>query len=313
MKRPAPDLKPMARQATQALSVDAVSSFLGDPLIIVSAPRSGSTLLFEQHMRTPGLWSIGGESHAIFREFSSLRAENAALDSMSLGAAHATPEIADLFKRLFVLMVRNHQGHRYLELPPAARPPRLQLIEKTPRNALNIPFLLKLFPNARFLYLHRPPRDSVASLIEAWTVGLQRGRFVTFRDLPDWHLPGWCFLLPPGWRSMKGKSIADIAAFQWIESNRAIMAGLGAVKRDRWMSLSYPSFLKAPSVALRNAVQFLGQDTVIPDINASDIPLSRSTVSQPSPEKWRRYEAEIEANRTALDETQTEIDAFCKV
>jgi len=311
MRRSPPDLKPIAQQATQLMSSDAIDHLLGDPLIIVSAPRSGSTLVFEQLIRMPGLWSIGGESHAIFREFPALRAENAALDSMSLGAAHAQPPIADLFKRIFVLLARNHRGQRLLELPPAARAPRLQLVEKTPRNALNIPFLLKVFPNARFLYLHRSPREGVASLIEAWNVGLQTGRFVTFRDLPGWHLPGWCFLLPPGWREMRRKSIAEIAAFQWSESNRAIITGLNEVPRERWMSLDYRSFLETPTNALRNIVQFLRLDTEIDNLDASTIPLSRTTVSPPSPDKWRRYETEIEALWPTLSEIQNEIDAFC--
>ena len=42
---------------------------LKEPVIIVSAPRAGSTLLFERLMSVDGLWSIGGESHGIFRLF----------------------------------------------------------------------------------------------------------------------------------------------------------------------------------------------------------------------------------------------------
>ena len=36
------------------------------PVIILSPPRSGSTLLFEALARSPDLWTIGGESHAVF-------------------------------------------------------------------------------------------------------------------------------------------------------------------------------------------------------------------------------------------------------
>lgn len=312
MRRPPPNLKPMAQQATQSLSPAAIDALVGDPLIVVSAPRSGSTLVFEQLIRVEGMWSIGGESHAIFREFPNLRAENAALDSMALGPAHAPPPVADLFKRLLLLLARNHHGHRYFDLPPGQRPAQLQMIEKTPRNALNIPFLLTLFPNARFLFLHRAAREGVASLIEAWTLGLQTGRFVTFRNLPGWHLPGWCFLLPPGWRSLAGKSIAEIAAFQWTRSNEAIMAGLAGVPRARWTSLDYHAFLQDPHAALESISGFLGMRPEIQAISASNIPLSRTTVSQPSPGKWRRYQAEIEPLLPQLEATETAIHTFCQ-
>ena len=311
MQRQPPDLKPIAMQATQAFSPAAIDQILPEPLIIVSAPRSGSTLVFEQLIQLEGMWSIGGESHAIFREFPMLRAENGALDSMTLGRAHAPPQIADLFKRLFLLFARDHHGQRYFDQPPAQRPAQLQLIEKTPRNALNIPFLLEVFPTARFLFLHRAPREGVASLIEAWTLGLQTGRFVTFRGLPDWHLPGWCFLLPRGWRDLKGKSIAEIAAFQWTKSNEAIMAGLSDVPRERWTSLNYQSFLDDPTAALQNVLTFLGSDRQVQALSAGNIPLSRTTVSQPSPDKWRRYEAEITPLLPKLEATQAAIEAFC--
>ena len=34
------------------------------PLIILAAPRSGSTLLFETLAESPGVWTVGGESHS---------------------------------------------------------------------------------------------------------------------------------------------------------------------------------------------------------------------------------------------------------
>jgi len=35
------------------------------PLIILSAPRAGSTMLFETFSASPELWTVGGESHEI--------------------------------------------------------------------------------------------------------------------------------------------------------------------------------------------------------------------------------------------------------
>ena len=306
-----PDIINAARQATGNLSPADVAGMITDPVILLSAPRSGSTLLYEQLAQLGHFWTIGGESHAVFRAFPALRAENPQLDSMALNETHADEITCDLMRRCFLYFLRNRQGVPYLSLPPQSRPTSVCMLEKTPRNALNIPFLLKVFPKARFIYLRRDPRQTVSSLIEAWTLGLQTGRFVTFRDLPGWPLPGWCFLLPRGWREMSGKSIAEIAAFQWSASNVAIMDGLSALGADRFTTLDYSSLTRDPAAALTHLNQVLGFEFTAPAIQPGTLPLSRTTVSAPNPEKWRRHEAEIEALWPALSQTQTEIEAFC--
>ncbi len=178
------DLLQAATSATRALSSADLEICFDDPLIIVSVPRAGSTLLFEQLQRLAGFWSIAGESHAIFNAFPHLRAANTALDSGSLGESHADPRTCDQMRRCFAFLLCDYQGQRYLRLNP--RSGNVVLLEKTPRNALNIPFLLKVFPRARFVFLHREPPQNIASIIDAWHYGLQTGRFVTYRDLPGW-------------------------------------------------------------------------------------------------------------------------------
>lgn len=310
MQRP-PALKPIAQQETAGLSDGEVSAILPDPVIILSAPRAGSTLMFEQVSRLAPFWSIGGESHGIYREFPHLRMSDAGYTSMALGAKHADPATVDMFRRLFVLLMRDHRGERWLDMAPEARPQQVCLVEKTPRNALNIPFLLKVFPGARFVFLHREPRQNVASLIEAWSVGMQKGNFVTFRDLPGWPLPGWCFLLPPGWQALKGKSLAEIAAFQWLACNEAIMGGLAGLPRKRWTSLSYKQFTADPGAAISRMSTELGVGAAPPAFRIGQMALSRSTVSRPDPEKWRRFEGEMSAVFPELSAMQDRIDRFC--
>jgi hypothetical protein len=58
------------------------------PIFIVSAPRSGSTLLFETLINSSHLWSIQNESHAIYAKFPELTFENGAQDSACLHAGH---------------------------------------------------------------------------------------------------------------------------------------------------------------------------------------------------------------------------------
>lgn len=281
------------------------------PVIIVSAPRAGSNLLFEQLSMVAGFWTIGGESHGIYRVFPHLRAENSSLDSGSLGRSHADPETLTLMRACFYCLLRNHQDIPYASMSTAVRPEHVTLLEKTPRNALNIPFLLEVFPDARFIYLHRDPRQNIASLIEAWDAGLRTGRFVTFRDLPGWDRQGWCFLLPPGWRTMIGRSLPEIAAFQWSASNDKILDSLTHLPSSRWVSVSYRELTEAPGETLTRLCQFAGMKVPPGMTEADALPLSRTTLSPPHPDKWKRYEQAINERLPEIAGTTDRIDALC--
>ena len=260
------------------------------PVIVVSAPRSGSTLLFEQLMTIEGFWSIGGASHGIFRLFPQLRAEIASMDSGALSAGHADAETVKSMQACFAWLLRDRHGQAFNQIPAHKRPPSVTLLEKTPRNALNIPFLCELFPEARFIYLHRDPRPNIASIVEAWTLGLQSGRFVTYRDLPGWDRAGWCFLLPRGWREYIGRSLFEIAAFQWAASNDAILDNL---PRDRSLTVSYESLISNPPSVIADVCRFAG--VAPPSKPTAQLSLSRTTISPPNIDKWRRVAEQVAA------------------
>ena len=154
----------MARSATAQFDDDAIARRLARPLIILSAPRAGSTLLFEQLARADGFWTVGGESHGIFRAFPELRAENAVLDSGRLDATHATTTVQTSLRRCFLALLRDHRGEPFIRLTPERQPATVTLLEKTPRNALNVPFLTEVFPDARFVFLYRDARQ----MVERW-------------------------------------------------------------------------------------------------------------------------------------------------
>ncbi|MGI9237154.1 MAG: sulfotransferase family protein [Woeseiaceae bacterium] len=302
-------LRKAARAASAAYSQDEIAAILHEPIIIVSAPRAGSTLLFEQLSRVPEFWTIGGESHGVFRAFPHLRAQNRELDSGRLDRSHADRETCELMRACFLLLLRDHRGQSFMQTAPGKRPTRVTLVEKTPRNALNIEFLLEVFPTARFIYLHRDARQNTASLIEAWTVGLQTGRFVTFRDLPGWDRSGWCFLLAPDWQSMIGKSLAEIAAFQWAAANEIVLRDLSRLDRDRWLPVSYANLVTDPHTVLREICAFSGIKPPAANDSNIGLPLSRTTLTPPDPEKWRKHEAAINAILPVLERTERTIAA----
>jgi hypothetical protein len=155
----------------------------------------------------------------------------------------------------------------------------------------------RLFPDLRALFLHRDPREAIASIMEAWHTGLTKGGFVTFLNLPDWQLQHWCMLLPPGWRALNGKSFAEIAAFQWQAANEAILRNLLELDRARWLSVRYRDLLDDGAGTVRMIAEFaaLPFDGALRDRASATLPLSRATVSAPDRDKWRRHADAIEA------------------
>lgn len=267
------------------------------PLLVLSAPRSGSTLLFETLRCSDALWSIGTESHFIFSAFPQLHPAGRGYESGALAEADAEPELCHQMRACFLVMAQDSKGRRYLDAPESQRPQHIRLLEKTPRNALNIPFMRKLFPDLQALFLHRDPRETIASIMEAWQTGLTNGAFVTFPNLPGWDLRHWCMLLPPGWRALNGKSLAEIAAFQWHAANDTILRDLQGLERTRWLPVRYRDLLDDSAATVRRIAEFadLSFDGPLRERASAPLPLSRTTLSAPDRDKWRRHAPEIEA------------------
>ncbi len=254
------------------------------PVVLVAAPRSGSTLLFETLSRSTDFWTIGGESHGVFESIRQFNPQLGTSDSNALSAADATPEIVSQIRSSFFNQLRNSQGARYRGRPgPVNAAPRF--LEKTPKNALRISLLNEVFPDALFVYLYRNPRENISSMIDAW----QSGRFVTYRNLPGRSTP-WSLLLPPGWQQHRDSSVARIAAFQWKAANTAILQELLKLGQDRWTTVSYGQQVHAPAETVRRLCEFcdVSADGILASLSAGGLKPSRYTLTLPQPEKWRK-------------------------
>ena len=176
------------------------------PVFIVSPPRSGSTLLFETLAQAANAFTIGDESHALIEGMNALHPSVRGFESNRLDAGAAGSDIAANHLRL---RFREALIDRDKKAPPVFP---VRMLEKTPKNALRIPFLSRVFPEAHFIYLYRDVRSVLSSMIEAWL----SGRFRTYPRLPGWNGPEWSLALTPGWRDLNGKPLHEIVATpQW--------------------------------------------------------------------------------------------------
>ncbi len=256
------------------------------PVFIIAAPRSGSTLLFETLAQSHSIRTLGGESHgAIEGAQPELRPGGTGVDSNRLERAHATPEAVRRLHEEFTARSVAAPG------APTGDVSTLRFLEKTPKNALRIPFLDAAFPDAQFIFLWREPRANLASIIEAW----KAGRWVTYRGLDEREDP-WSLLLPPDWRTMRDKPLPQIAAFQWESANRIALDDLEKIDRSRWTTVTYEDLIANPRAVIERLTKFmgLGIDAGLEQRLAAPLPPSRQTNTPPNAQKWRLHEAVIE-------------------
>ena len=267
------------------------------PVFIISPPRSGSTLLFEILATAPGVFTIGDESHALIEGLQGLHPRDHNYHSNRLDATSATPALTEELRQRFFAELRDRAGH------PATQKP-VRMLEKTPKNALRVPLLTKIFPEAQFVYLYRDPRQTLSSMIEAW----ESGRFRTYRKLPDWKSLPWSLLLVPGWRELDGRALHEIVAAQWEATTRILLGDLESLPADRCHVVRYDTLLANPAGEVTRLCQALGLGWDRSLDGA--LPLSRYTVSQPASDKWRRHEGLIEQVLPGLQTTLARAERF---
>lgn len=251
------------------------------PIFIISPPRSGSTLLFETLAQAPNLFTIGGESHQLIEGVRELNVGMRGFSSNRLTADDAHPAITQTLRDRFFVALRDRDGKR-----PQATP--LRMLEKTPKNALRIPFLARVFPEALFVYLHRDPRQTLASMMAAW----RSGRFRTYPGLPGWTGPSWSLLLTPGWRELVGKPLPEIVAAQWRITIEILLDDLAALPAGRVIRCDYAALTQDWGAEIARLTSWLGLAWDRPLTGA--LQPSRYTLTPPNADKWRADAPEIE-------------------
>jgi hypothetical protein len=253
------------------------------PIFVIGCPRSGTTALLELLLPSPELRSIHNEGHILWQPHHHPR--DRGWDSDRLGAE-------DVNER--------ERAYIYLAIRMFARGGRF--VDKTPENCLRIPYLLELFPDASFVFLHRRPEDNLSSLIEGWRA---RPRFVTYR-LPE-RLDGlgplsdnlWSFALIPGWRELRSAPLEEICARQYVACNAAVLEARESVEPSRWHDVGYEDLISAPVETTRRLFERLDLPFIASvEDRARALPErpSFTSIGAPRADKWRDlHRAEVEA------------------
>jgi hypothetical protein len=289
------------------------------PIIILGAPRSGTTILFRCLALHPALWHLPGEAHSIFEgpfhpalnDYQSCRVIETNSNDLVfiLGRTFYQNAInlnSVLYNPFFLFegksLMRRLTNKALISLigriSKGKKPKKIRMVEKTPKNALRVPLLKQLFPDALFIWNIRKPEENIDSLIAGWysseSIGpVKMKRFARAGypiaeklELADYKDKWWKFALVPSWRNLKGKSIGDVAAWQYYQCNNYILHDLKKIDTKQIFALRYEDFIMHPLGILRKIFRWaeLPASEVaekfaakLPRINVATTQIHRST------------------------------------
>jgi hypothetical protein len=238
------------------------------PLIIIGAGRSGTNILRDALCALPGFatWPCD-EINPIMRH------GNIAMRHDRFDAAQARPVVARFIRKAF-------QREWQRQGRPAF------LVEKTCANSLRVPFLAGIFPEARFVFLHRHGGDVLASARKRWRGEMElptlpyywsKVRFTPLRDLPiyGWrflrsraqmltgqaeHMANWGPTSPAMLELPRDASLDLICARQWADCVMTAQDDLAMLDARRVYRLAYEDFVSRPATALKSLAAFAEAD-----------------------------------------------------
>ena len=210
----------------------------------------------------------------------------------------ATPERSEQLAEGFYRLLKDRDGRR-----PAGK---VRMLEKTPKNALRVPFFNAIWPDAQFVYLYRDVRETLYSMMEAWS----SGGFRTYPGLPGWQGLPWSLLLVPDWQRLNGMQLPQIVAHQWAITTETLLDDLEQLGEGKVQAIEYGAFLDSPQPEVeRIATRLgLGWDRQLGDT----LPLSKTTVSKPDRQKWRRIEKVIQSMLPIVERADARARDFLK-
>ncbi|MFB6274119.1 MAG: sulfotransferase [Salinibacter sp.] len=264
------------------------------PVLIIGAARSGTKVLRRMLAASPhcavvpygipAVWKQGNESHP----------------NDALPRTACSDETAKRIRRTITQLA---DGSAKASL----------LVEKTSANTLRVPFVQRVFPEARFIHLVRDGVDVVESARRRWQTRpglaylLRKALFLRWigvrqglRYLWRWGRNGGSEssrLWGPHYPGMKTdvaeRPLLHVCALQWRACTKAALDALGGLSDDRVFSLRYETLVSNPDTVNRVA-DFMGissspsmQDFYQTTIHDSFVGRGRQRLSEEDQEEIR--------------------------
>ena len=264
---------------------------LESPIVIIGPHRSGTTWLGQSLGCHPDL-AYSDEPRHIWEWGNRWRKDD------RLEETDATPRIVQYIRRRFSEIVAESDKRR--------------LVEKSPVNCLRVPFIYRVMPDARFVFLIRDGRSVIRGTRQAsqqvpLAVNLRwRMKTIRLRDWPAYlsriHWP-LLYLMrrplkfwgprPPGWKSwVQSDAPLAIGARQWAAIAQAAHEDLTRLPASSVLTVRYEDMIDYPAETARRIAEFAAIDEPAPFVSA--------LVEGARPELKERWRSEFTEDELAL-------------
>lgn len=247
------------------MAYDLADTFPFTPLIIIGAARSGTNALRDALTRLPGFatWPCD-EINPIWRH------GNLDWPNDEIPAERATPAVRHSIRKAFRRIWRQQGQPDFV-------------VEKTCANALRVPFVDAVMPEARYIHIVRNGFDIVASARKRWrgelevpglSYFLSKARYAPLSDLPRYavsalknrvaiklgqqeHFDSWGPRFA-GLDALSGAPLDEIVARQWAACVSASDSAFADMASGRVFELRYEDLTRDPQGSLEQITRWLG-------------------------------------------------------
>jgi hypothetical protein len=164
------------------------------------------------------------------------------------------------------------------------------LIEKTVSNTIRIPFLLKHYPHAKFIFLYRNGMDVCESVMRQWDTSndkkyiLRKLKHVPLKELISYGTKFvfrnwvrrkdrffWGVHYPDLDKDLSDKSIEMIVARQWQYCVDRMLADRSIINDNALLEIGYEDFVLRPNETINNILNFIDPNLKMEKINMTNI------------------------------------------
>lgn len=236
-----------------------MKTYLKQPIIILGAARSGTTMLGKIMSQHPDL--------AYWVEPKYIWNYNNQTNNHDRRTEEEAKEVTKNFIRKRFAEFLQERGKE-------------RLLEKTPSNCFRLPFIRAVFPDAKFIILIRDGRDVAFSAKKKWTSPPDRSailRRITKLEIPLRDFPGyvttflkdtigrmffpqkgfvWGPRFPGIQQTRERYSVLETCAIQWRESVQTALKDLKGLDDSQYFKLKFEDFVRNPKPYLDELLEF---------------------------------------------------------
>ncbi len=266
--------------------------YFSRPVFILSAPRSGSSSLYESLSKIEKTLSLNKENDKTWWKIFPYNRLNLPTDYIYQNEI-STDKVKAIKKELILNIVLESKQKVKVIFDKLILNNDIRYIEKTIANCFHLDVIDNIFPDAMYIHLVRDARACISSMIEGWNSG-----FFMKRNLPfpkDSTISHWCYPVPPNWQDITHKSLEEICAWSWVEHNRYVLDKYNndADFRHKYIKVSYENLVVEPLKVINDIAEFTGLEVSEECIQyISSKTSSWSTVSKPKADKWKEKNLE---------------------